>query len=227
MQGWSPAPITRREDVGPEQFLVALSVAPHLVEAFHAPGQYHRVSVPGAGEAIFAIASTPGTGPFEYLVKRGSPVADAWGRLPVGEAVRVSLPEGPGFPLPLARGRPLLLVATGTGVAPLRSVLGAVVAERRHFGPVHLLYGARSPAHLAFRGEFAVWASMGIVVTPTVTAPAPGWTGAVGRVQQHLAALPVEDAVAFVCGQREMVREVRAALAARGLPPERLFLNTP
>jgi NAD(P)H-flavin reductase len=49
----------------------------------------------------------------------------------------------------------------------------------------------------------------------------------VGRVQEHLDDFVVDDAVAFLCGQHAMVNDVREALAKRGLPPERVYLNYP
>ena len=132
---------------------------------------------------------------------------------------------GPGFPLDRARGRNLLVVGTGTGFAPLRSVLLTLGQERSAFGQVNGGYGVLTPAHLAFGPELSGWAQAGMKIVPTVTTGAPGWTGAVGQVQALLDLLPTGDAVAFLCGQGEMVKEVTDLLGQRGLPPDRVFLN--
>lgn len=224
MQGWAEATVTQSERLDVDLHRVSMRVSPEVAEAFNAPGQYHWVRLAQLGEAPFAIASAPGGDEFDYLVRRTSPLTLEWTELEPGAPVEVSLPEGRGFPLAEARGRPLWLVATGTGWGPMRAVLAAVLRERDAWGPVRAVYGARSPAQLAWAREFDVLRRAGIEVVPTVTAPNPTWQGAVGRVQQHLA-VPPPGAVAFLCGQAEMMTEVTALLGERGLPPERVFLN--
>lgn len=225
MQGWNWAKLTVNEAVGPDLHRLTLEVPTHVALGFHSPGQYHRVRMANGDEAIFAIASAPGRGQFEYLIRTNEGVAKQWAALPVGTEVEVTMPEGAGFPLDKAMGRNLLLVGTGTGFAPLRSVVNTIRSRRAHFGRIQGAYGVLSPAHLAYGPELSQWAVDDIHIIPTVTTTAEGWTGAVGFVQSQLDALAVDDAVAFLCGQLEMIREVRALLGRRGLPPERVFLN--
>jgi CDP-4-dehydro-6-deoxyglucose reductase len=127
--------------------------------------------------------------------------------------------------LRLARDRSLVLVATGTGFAPIRAVLEAIAAERHAYGQVHALVGLHAAHEVSWAGDAPRWASLGIHVHAVVSRPDPSWSGLTGHVQAHLSSLPVDDAVAFLCGQAEMVETVSEALAARGLPPERVFLN--
>ncbi|MFZ5445499.1 MAG: NAD-binding oxidoreductase [Myxococcota bacterium] len=227
MSGWSRAALIENEVLTTGLHRISLAVTAEVAGAFHAPGQYHRVRVPAgnARDSMFAIASAPGGARFEYLIRASGSVAEAWARLPVGAEVEVSRPEGKGFPLELARGRTVLAIGTGTGFAPLRSALLAIRARRAEFGRVHALYGAHSPAHLAWRQELTALVGEEIHVTPTVSERAEGWTGELGRVQHLVERLPVEDAVVFLCGQAEMVADVTRALATRGVPPERVFLN--
>jgi NAD(P)H-flavin reductase len=225
MSGWSTATLTQHDVVGPGLHRLVLDVAPKVALSFHAPGQYHRVRVPTGEEATFAIASAPGEQAFEYLVRESEGAAGRWAALGVGQRLEVTLPDGPGFPLEQARGRNLLLIGTGTGFAPLRSVIRTLVRERSAYGQVQGAYGALTPAHLAFGPELRSWGEAGVHVTATVTTGDAAWEGAVGQVQALLGRLPVENALAFLCGQPEMTREVTQLLAARGLPPERSFLN--
>jgi NAD(P)H-flavin reductase len=183
------------------------------------------VRVPSGKDAVFAIASAPGAAHFEYLIRANDGVAGQWVKQAPGQTVEVGLPEGAGYPLERARGRTLLLVGTGTGWAPLRSVLQTIRARRADFGPVHALYGAHEPSQLAWAEEFPQLAGEGITVRPTVSRAAPGWTGDTGRVQHLVTHLPTEDAVAFLCGQSEMVEEVTRALGVRGVSADRVFLN--
>lgn len=226
MSGWSQATLSKNEVVGPGLHRLMLEVALAVSSGFHTAGQYHRVRVPSGQDASFAIASPPGALPFEYLLRQSTGVAGELTSLSPGAQVEVSVPMGPGFPVPRARGKNLLVIGTGTGFAPLRSVLLAIAAQRADFGEVHGAYGVLTPEHLAFGPELASWQRMGLHVIPTVTTPGPGWTGAVGQVQDLLARLPVESAaLAFLCGQNEMVKEVTDLLGQRGLPPDRVFVN--
>lgn len=227
MQGWFPATIIALEDAGPDLVHLSLAVPADVASKFHTAGQYHRLRTASLKEAVLAIASTPGDVPFEYLVKRvGAAGALLDGAKP-GDSLLVSAPEGPGFPVHLAHGKNLLLVGTGTGFAPLRSVLRFVAKDRARFGAVTALYGVSSRAHLAWQAELEALSAQGITVLPTLTSADAAWTGRVGRVQEHLNDLVVDDAVAFLCGQHAMVNDVRDALALRGLPRDRVYLNHP
>ena len=189
---------------------VWLDVPAAVQEAFHAPGQYHHLSVHEGDESPFAIASAPGAAHFEYVVRDGGSVADALVRTRPGDTVHVTKPEGPGFPLHEGRGQALLLIGTGTGFAPLRAALTAVLQERSAFGHLTALYGARAEDELVFAEDFVAWVRAGVDVVPTLTAPSATWTGRVGRVQAHLDALKSHQGPVFVCGQRALVDDVRA-----------------
>ena len=226
MSGWSQATLSQNEVAGPGLHRLTLEVQVAVSSGFHTAGQYHRVRLPSGQDASFAIASPPGAARFEYLVRASAGVAGELTALAPGAQVEVSVPMGPGFPVPRARGKNLLVIGTGTGFAPLRSVLLAIAAERAAFGEVHGAYGVLTPAHLAFGRELADWERAGLHIIPTVTASAAGWTGAVGQVQHLVSRLPVERSeLAFVCGQNEMVAEITDLLGQRGIPPDRVFVN--
>jgi NAD(P)H-flavin reductase len=120
-------------------------------------------------------------------------------------------------------------VAAGTGFAPIRSVLESVADERDAYGAVRALVGVRTELDLScWKRELARWERLGIFVHHVISQPNGHWSGRAGHVQEHLDTLAlVEDGVAFLCGQREMVADVRAALTMRGLGTERVFLNLP
>jgi NAD(P)H-flavin reductase len=199
-----------------------------LVGTHRTPGQYVRLALPEVGESMFAIASPPE--PFstrwEFLLKGGSPLPDALVRLAPGAKVHSKRPEGRGFPLPQARGRDLLLFATGSGISPIRSVIESIRQERGSYGQVTLYFGARTPLAFAYEKELHHWEAAGIRVVRTVSQPgASGWQGLTGYVQAHLGEQPATDTLAFVCGQSGMVQEVIEALRTLGLPREAIHLN--
>jgi NAD(P)H-flavin reductase len=209
--------------------LLRLSVdVPHeVVSSFNTPGQYHHVrGDPGSASRLVAVGSAPGDGRFEYFIRLAEPV-DELGASLGGSEVQMTRLEGPGFPINLARGRPLVMVATGTGFAPTRSVLEVIAANRRNYGPVSVLVGLHSEAELPRADELDRWKRSDLSVTHVVSKPSAAWKGLTGRVQQHLSALKLNDAIAFLCGQSAMIDEVTKAFASAGLPPERVCLNIP
>lgn len=223
MPTWHPAPLVSRTRIDEGLFVLRLDVASEVAARFVAPGQFHQVRHVGA-ESWFAIGSTPGKRSFEYLIREGDGVSSALATAALGTAFDVSFPEGRGFPVEAAVGRDLLLVCTGTALAPIRSVLGVVAPRRNEFGRVTLLQGQRTPAQRPWLDELS--ALPRIDVHTVVTEAPPAWTGRVGFVQQYLAELPVSaGTVAFLVGQQAMTDEVTALLLARGVDPSAVFLN--
>jgi len=223
MDWFDASVLARREVAGTVH--VELELPPPVKASFQRPGQYLLVQV-GSIHGPFAPASAPGElGPLELLFKPGTPLTDALGRLDAGATVKVSLASGAGFPLAEAKGKALLLVASGTGQAPMRSVIESVRRHRADYGPVTLLLGVRDSEHLAFADEQHAWERDGIELHVTLSRGEPEWQGRKGRVQLHLPAGDLSGTVAFLVGQREMVAEVVAELERRGLPRKQIFLN--
>ncbi|WP_224363762.1 NAD-binding oxidoreductase [Hyalangium versicolor] len=230
MTQWHPATLVARSPSadGLTDLTLDLSETP-LRGAHQRPGQYVHLRLPGhPEEGLFALASPPGnSGRWDFLVKEGSPLTSALIHLPMGASVEVSHPEGRGFPLEQARGKALLLFATGSGISPIRSVIESIRRERREYGRVTLYFGVRTPSAFAYARDFEAWEQSGIHVVRTVSQPgASGWQGLTGYVQGHLAEEPLSaDTMAFVCGQQEMVTGVVQALQARGLPASSISQN--
>jgi NAD(P)H-flavin reductase len=196
--------------------------------AYRRPGQYVKLSLEGLGESPFAIASAPDSQArvFEFLLKGGSPLADALAVLPVGAKVRMGKVEGRGFPLERARGKRVLLFATGSGISALRSLIELIRRDRSAFGDVTLYFGVRTPDAFAYAEELDGWEGSRIQIRRTVSQPgATGWQGLTGYVQAHVPRGPLEETVAFLCGQKEMVAGVSEVLAGGGVPQENIFLN--
>lgn len=229
MTPWHPAILVARSPAadGLTDLTLDLSETP-LRGAHRHPGQYVHLHLPGHEEGLFALASPPSSASrWDLLVKDGSPLTDALIQLPLGARVDVSPPEGRGFPLELARGKALLLFATGSGISPIRSVIESIRQERHAYGQVTLYFGVRTPTSFAYAKDFEAWEKSSIRVVRTVSQPDAGsWQGLTGYVQAHLAEEPLKPGtLAFLCGQPEMVQGVMKALQARGLPESAIFQN--
>jgi CDP-4-dehydro-6-deoxyglucose reductase len=121
---------------------------------------------------------------------------------------------------PLGPGGRLLLVAGGTGIAPLRSML--IEALSGDDPPaVHMVYSARSVDELAYREELEELERDGLIeLTLTVTREEGAWPGRRGRIDRALLATAIitPETWCLVCGPPALVADVRSALAAIGVP---------
>ncbi len=116
----------------------------------------------------------------------------------------------------------LLLVATGTGIVPLWSMLHDQL-ERNRNRAITLMWGLRSQKDLYYQDELAALSRKHAHLTAltTLSRPEPGWTGAAGRVtrliEEHVRS--VENLSVYVCGNSAMIADVTALINKRGLCP--------
>jgi len=142
-----------------------------------------------------------------------------------GDGLELRGPIGGYFVWDSEDGGPLLLVAGGSGIVPLRAML----RHRQRSGsdaPVRLLYSSRTLGDVIYRGELDQAADGVEVVYALTREQPPGWTGPARRVDAELlgeVAWPAEDgALAFVCGPTSFVETVAAGLVELGYPPARV-----
>lgn len=229
MSEWHEVTLAGRQAAGTNLTELELETRGTPVAASYIrPGQFVKVSLPDKGEAFFAIASAPGARgtALELLVKGGAPLADALVALPLGSTVRLTQAQGKGFPLEEARGRRVLLFATGSGISPLRSLIDTLRRDRAAYGDVTLYFGVRTPDAFAYVDELDGWIQDQVRVVRVVSRPGDsGWDGLQGYVQAHVPDEPLAEAVAFLCGVKGMVQGVTEVLVRQGLRKDRLFLN--
>jgi ferredoxin-NADP reductase len=165
------------------------------------------------------------SGPVELTIDRiaGGEVSPFLvGDLRLGDELELRGPIGGYFTWTPDGKRPLMLVAGGSGIVPLMSML-RTRAQASAQAPAHLIYSSRSACHIIFRDELArlQQRSDGLVVTHTVTREAPGsWTGERGRIGRVMLARqgfkPVDDPTIFVCGPTPFVETVTDHLLSNG-----------
>lgn len=196
---------------------------------FYLPGQFVELSVFGEGEAPLSISSSPTEKDFFSLsVKRMGRVTTRLHRLEEGKKVGIRGPYGNGFPLERIKGKNIVFVGGGIGLAPLRSLLKYALDRREEFGSLLLLYGARTPQDLVFREELLRWEKEeSMEVFLTVDREDKKWKGRVGVVTTLFEAtkLPPEERVALICGPEIMIRFVVKELTQRGFEEEEIILS--
>jgi len=227
---WQTATVDSLVDETPKVRTISLSVPDW---AGHQAGQHLdlRLTAEDGYQASreYSIASAPGE-PVAITVEKlddGEVSPYLTEEVQPGDELEVRGPVGGYFIWdPAVSGTtPLLLLAGGSGVVPLRAML----RHRSRVGnsvPVRLLYSVRSLADVIYRPELDAEPD-GVQVIFTLTRQQPaGWTGYARRVDQAMindVAWPVAQApLAYVCGPTNFVEAVAADLVALGYPPLRV-----
>ena len=223
---WQVATVSRLADETPSVRTIELQVPGW---PGHRAGQHLDVRLTAEdgyqAERSYSIASAPGE-PVAITVERlddGEVSPYLTEELRPGDELELRGPIGGYFVWDADDGgRPLLLVAGGSGVVPLRSILrhrersGATTATR-------LLYSSRSLPDVIYRDELDQYRD-GVEVIYTLTrSQPPGWTGHAGRVDAALLAKVAwsvsQDPLTFVCGPTSFVEAVAGGLVELGYPP--------
>jgi len=179
-----PARIVKVETITVLEKLFTLAL-PNDLNLSHEPGQFVQLTVFGVGEAPISITSSPSRShdTFELAIRKVGAVTKVIHEMGPGRIVGIRGPFGRGFPLACFRGKDLLLVAGGCGMAPLRSLINQVLDERGNYGNVQILYGVKSPTEFMFKDELRLWTQRSdIELHLIVDAPDLGWDARVGYV---------------------------------------------
>lgn len=192
------------------------------------PGQVAILRVDGEEPAYFALAGAPEDQDLEVLVKQKAGASRIIYDMCVGDKLELLEVCGRGFKLDEMKGRDLVFVAMGTGVAPLRSALRHVLMRKPDFGQLVVLYGARTPDDFCYRDETETWESAGVELRQVISRPdGHDWSGPTGYVQSLLDhVLPnLSSPVALICGSREMIDQTRERLEKMGFKPDEILTN--
>lgn len=192
------------------------------------PGQVAILRVTAEDPAYFAFASAPDDTDLEVLVKQRAGASSVIYNMDVGDEIDFLGITGHGFKLDEIKGRDLVFVAMGTGVAPLRSALRHVLKRQADFGQLVVLYGARTPDDFCYRDETEDWKDSGVQLRQVISRPdGHDWSGPTGYVQSLLDhVLPtLSSPVALICGSREMIDQTRERLGKMGFKPHEIMTN--
>lgn len=194
----------------------------------HIPGQCAMVSIPGVGEAMFSITSSPTNEEYmEFSIKKCGCLTDWLHQMDVDQQVTVRGPYGNGFPVESAlKGKDLLFIAGGIGLAPLRSVINYVRDKRENYGSIQIVYGSRSKDDLVDYQEIIdEWMKDdGVEVNLTIDREQEGWDGHVGFVPNYVKELnPDLNKTVLVCGPPIMIKFTLAGLKDLGFTEDQVY----
>ena len=194
----------------------------------HMPGQCAMLSIPGVGEAMFSITSSPTNRKFmEFSIKKCGCLTSWLHQMDVGQQITIRGPYGNAFPVETElKGQDLLFIAGGIGLAPLRSVINYVRDNRENYGKINIVYGSRSMDDLVDYPEITnEWCKeAGINVYLTIDRPQEGWDGHVGFVPNYVTELGFDpQGKVLVCGPSIMIKFVLQGLDKLGFDRTQVF----
>jgi NAD(P)H-flavin reductase len=176
------------------------------------PGKFAELSVYGKGESPIGIASSPTQkGYIEFSVQKAGVVTSALHEMEEGTLMGVRGPLGNSWPIEFLEGKNIVIVGGGFAFTTLRSLINYMIFEenRKRFGKITVVYGARSPGLLLYKDELEAWAKRGdIDLNVTVDKGDATWKGREGFVPTVCkeVAPSKENAVTVICGPPIMIR---------------------
>lgn len=219
-----PVRVGAMEPVAADVMVLRLTPPAGQALAFR-PGQYVDVLLARGVRRSYSLANAPQPdGTLELHIRHrpgGLFTGQVFGRLKPRDVLRLEGPFGTvDVQEPHIAGRPLLLLATGTGLAPVKALIEACIAgvTRR---PVTLYWGGRVPADLYLHALCLQWAQQHpwFRYEPVLSRAPAHWHGRRGHVQQAVCEdfSDLSDHVAYACGSPVMVAGARALLVSQGL----------
>ncbi len=195
----------------------------------HMPGQCAMLSIPGVGEAMFSITSSPTVKEYqEFSIKKCGCLTSWLHQMDVGQQITIRGPYGRPFPVDdELKGRDLLFIAGGVGLAPLHSVINYVLDKRDSYGKVDVVYGSRSKEDLLDLEEIQTrWMDPknDIDVHLTIDRAQEGWDGHVAFVPTYVKELGFDpNKTVLVCGPPIMIKFVLQALTELGFEKTQIY----
>jgi NAD(P)H-flavin reductase len=189
----------------------------------HRPGQFMMVSIRGIGEAPISVSSSPSRGAYlELGVRNTGVLTAALHAMKAGDELGLRGPFGTSFNDQALKGKDLLLISGGCGLAPMRSLIQHIEDHRGDYGHVTILYGAKSPQDMLYKDELKAWqqsSSVDCRVTVDNVTSGTCWDGHVGLITTLIPPLTVraDNTAGVIVGPPIMYKFVIPELYDKGL----------
>ncbi len=213
------AKVTAIEPLTGDVTRLCLALPDHARLQYRA-GQYADFIMPDASHRSFSMASPPHGQAIDFHVKRvpgGQFTHQMLDQLRPGDALMLELPQGT-FCYHQEDYRPLLMVATGTGIAPIKSIIESLRGDD-DCPPIMLYWGVRTLADLYLHQDIAAWADSlsDFTYVPVLSRPHDGWTGRSGHVQDVILQDmdDFSEHAIYLCGSPDMIAQAKRSFLDR------------
>lgn len=191
----------------------------------HKSGQCAMLSAFGKGESMISISSSPLTKDYlQFSILKMGRVTSALHEMQVEDIIGIRGPYGNSFPIEKWKGKNLIFIGGGIGLAPLWSVLQTALGKKENYGKLSLFYGARTSNDMVYKKELEDL-KKDITVHLSIDAEEPEWKEYVGFVPLNvLDKKPSpENAISITCGPPIMIKFVIKNLQALGFKDEQIY----
>ena len=199
-----------------------------VIEEFQfIPGQFIMLSIPGVGEAPFAPCSSPyQKSGFQLSVRKIGLVTSALDQIKTNTWLEFRGPYGNGFPLNQMNKKDLVLVAGGTGIAPLASLIEYLIINRKKYGKIYLLYGAKNSKEILFQDRIQRWRKY-IKILLCVEEKTKDWKEDIGLVTDICYKIDTEASktIAIMCGPPVMYKFMASELEKNGIGADQIYVS--
>lgn len=216
--------------LGPDVRRLSIALPEQMGLKFN-PGQYMNVLLGDGERRSFSMASAARGSVLDFHIKRvpGGRFTDyTLSSLKAGDRLDVELPLG-SFRFHAEDFRPLLMVVTGTGLAPAKAILESLMDDP-DCPPVWLYWGARSEANLYLNDEIQQWGSRlyDFQYVPVLSRPGTGWSGRQGYVQQAVCEdfADLSECSVYLCGSPTMIDDARQHFLEQGAVIDHLYADS-
>ena len=189
------------------------------------PGQFLQVYIPNIGECPISSASY-NKNYIDFLINNVGNVTNKLYNIKKNNYIFIRGPYGKGYPLARIKGKDLVIIAGGCGIAPLRALMEYSNKHRLDFKQLYIFLGFRNPSLILFKNEINKW-SKKYNVEITVDKRDKNWKGNVGLITSILekSKLNSHDKIVMMCGPPIMIKFVVEKLKKSGFKDEQLYVN--
>ncbi|MEM2899328.1 MAG: FAD/NAD(P)-binding protein [Thermoplasmata archaeon] len=190
------------------------------------PGQFVMFTHFGIGEVAISICSSPTKRKIQLAIRKVGMVTDKIHELEEGAVVGIRGPYGNGFPMDSIKGKDVLVVSGGMGLAPLRGAIDYMLDNRKDYGKITVFLGCKEPSAILFGKDIERWMKK-IEFLITVDQACEGWKGNVGVVTTLFDKVELDgkNSCALVCGPPVMYKFVGRELIKRNFAKEEIFYS--
>jgi NAD(P)H-flavin reductase/heterodisulfide reductase subunit C len=192
-----------------------------LHENFIFSGQFFEITVFGVGEIAVSIPFSPNQkDSFDFCIKRAGKVTNVIHEMKVGDTVGLRGPFGKGFPYEELKGRDIIIIGSGVGLAPVRTTIVRVLENIQEFGKVVIIGSALSYEDLIYKDDLISWSGMtGVKVLYALSSPTSKVNAHVGYINDLLPDLELnyENTSAIICASPRRIKALAQDLIKLGM----------
>lgn len=188
-------------------------------------GQCAMLSVFGRGESMISISSSPLVKDYlQFSILKMGRVTSALHGKQVGDIIGIRGPYGNSFPIEKWKGKNLIFIGGGIGLAPIWSVLKTTLSKKQDYGNLTLFYGARTSNDIVYKEELEEIKDQ-MDVHLSIDVEEPEWKEYVGFVPLNILDKKPspKNAITITCGPPIMIKFVIQNLQALGFKDEQIF----